>query len=150
MTLVNAGCSYRSVSPRQGETSSDLYVDTQRGGIRLTVHTRAAARQLPRRDRRGQHEVRLDRDELARKGAVREHGAFRQARRAGCEDDERAAHRVGGGKKVGMAHRARGAGDANRLPGREPARSRGEQRPEVLLLVHHSHSMVAGGLEEMS
>ncbi len=65
MALVNGGCSYRSLPQRNGDSSSDLAIETRRGVVRLTVRTHGAARQLPRRDRHGQEEVRLDFDGLA-------------------------------------------------------------------------------------
>jgi hypothetical protein len=65
LTLVNGGCSYRSLPQRNGESSSDLAIETRRGVVRLTVRTHGAARQLPRRDRHGQEEVRIDFDGLA-------------------------------------------------------------------------------------
>ena len=43
-----------------GESAADLAIQTRRGVVRLTVRTHGAARQLPRRDRHGQEEVRLD------------------------------------------------------------------------------------------
>jgi len=65
LALLNGGCSYRSLPQRNGESSSELAIETRRGVVRLTVRTHGAARQLPRRDRRGQEEVRLDFDGLA-------------------------------------------------------------------------------------
>jgi hypothetical protein len=59
LALVNGGCSYRTLPDRNGE-SAELAIPTRRGVIRLTVRTHGAARQLPRRDRRGQEETRLD------------------------------------------------------------------------------------------
>lgn len=50
---------------RNGDLATELFVDTPRGGVRLTVRTHEAARQLPRRDRRGQEAVRLGADALA-------------------------------------------------------------------------------------
>lgn len=64
LSLLNAGFSYRSLTPRQGESGSELYVETERGGVRLCVCSPETVRQLPRRDRRGQQEVRLDQEEL--------------------------------------------------------------------------------------
>jgi hypothetical protein len=66
LALLNAGCAYRTLPGRNGEAPSDLYIDTPRGGVRLTVRTPQAARQLPRRDRHGQEEVRLDAAGVAR------------------------------------------------------------------------------------
>ena len=58
--LLNASVDYRSLPQRNGEATSDLAIETRRGVVRLTVRTQGAARQLPRRDRHGQEEVRLD------------------------------------------------------------------------------------------
>ena len=66
LALLNASWAYRALPARNGEAPSDLYIDTPHGGVRLTVRTREAARQLPRRDRHGQEEVRLDALELER------------------------------------------------------------------------------------
>jgi hypothetical protein len=66
LALVNGGCAYRTLPAKGGDAPSELYVDTSRGGIRLTVRSTAAARQLPRRDRHGQDEIRLDADALGR------------------------------------------------------------------------------------
>ena len=60
MALVNGGCNYRSLPDRNGDPSSDLAIETRRGVVRLRVRTHGAARQLPRRDRHGQGELRLD------------------------------------------------------------------------------------------
>lgn len=65
MALVNGGCSYRSLAQGSGEPSADLAIQTRRGVVRLTVRTHGAARQLPRRDRHGQEEVRLDAEAVA-------------------------------------------------------------------------------------
>lgn len=64
LALLNAGLSYRALPSRNGDGSAELYVDTRRGGVRLTVRTPQAARQRPRRDRRGQDELRLDSESL--------------------------------------------------------------------------------------
>ena len=66
LALLNASCPYRTLPARNGDAPSDLYLDTPRGGVRLTVRTHEAARQSPRRDRHGQEELRLDAAELAR------------------------------------------------------------------------------------
>jgi len=66
MALVNGGCSYRSLAHAGGESAADLAIPTRRGVVRLTVRTHGAARQLPRRDRHGQEEVRLDTETVAR------------------------------------------------------------------------------------
>ena len=64
MALVNGGCGYRSLPARTGD-AAELFVTTPRGGLRLTVRTHQAARQLPRRDRHGQAELRLGPAEVA-------------------------------------------------------------------------------------
>jgi hypothetical protein len=65
LALINGGASYRSLPPRSAEAQADLYIETRRGVVRLTVRTREAARRLPRRDRHGREETRLDADALA-------------------------------------------------------------------------------------
>jgi hypothetical protein len=65
LALINGGASYRSLPPRSPEAQADLYLETRRGVVRLTVRTHEAARRLPRRDRRGREEVRLDAGALA-------------------------------------------------------------------------------------
>lgn len=65
IALLNASVGYRSLPQRNGESSSDLAIETRRGVVRLTVRTHGAARQLPRRDRHGQEEVRLDLEALS-------------------------------------------------------------------------------------
>jgi hypothetical protein len=64
LALLNTGIPYRSLhSDRDG--AADLYVDTPRGGIRLSVCSPEDARQRPRRDRHGQALPRLDEASLA-------------------------------------------------------------------------------------
>jgi hypothetical protein len=65
IALLNGGCAYRTLPSRNGDSVFDYFVDTRRGGVRLTVRTPTAARQLPRRDRHGQEERRLDAAQLA-------------------------------------------------------------------------------------
>ena len=65
LALLNAGCNYRSLPQRNGESSSGLAIETDIALVRLTVRTHGAARQLPRRDRHGQEEVRFDASQLA-------------------------------------------------------------------------------------
>lgn len=65
MGLVNGGCAYRFLPTRNGDAAAELLVETLRGGVRLTVRTHEAARQLPRRDRHGQEQVRLDASDVA-------------------------------------------------------------------------------------
>lgn len=60
LALINGGASYRSLPPRSSEAQADLYIETRRGVVRLTVRTHEAARRLPRRDRHGREELRLD------------------------------------------------------------------------------------------
>lgn len=60
LALINGGASYRSLPPRSAEAQADLYIETRRGVVRLTVRTLEAARRLPRRDRHGREETRLD------------------------------------------------------------------------------------------
>jgi len=60
LALINGGVSYRSLPPRSAEAQADLYIETRRGVVRLTVRTYEAARRLPRRDRHGREELRLD------------------------------------------------------------------------------------------
>lgn len=59
LALINGGASYRSLPPRSAEAQTDLYIETRRGVVRLTVRTLEAARRLPRRDRHGREETRL-------------------------------------------------------------------------------------------
>jgi hypothetical protein len=65
MALVNGGSPFRSQLARSGDGAVELLVETPRGGVRMTVRTHEAARQLPRRNRRGQEAVRLDAVALA-------------------------------------------------------------------------------------
>ena len=65
MALVNGDCAYRTLAQRNGDSTAELAVETPQGVVRLTVRTFEAARQLPRRDRHGQEEVRLDAQALA-------------------------------------------------------------------------------------
>jgi hypothetical protein len=60
IALINGGQSYRSLPPRSADAQADLYIETRRGVVRLTVRTHEAARRLPRRDRHGREETRLD------------------------------------------------------------------------------------------
>ncbi|HTQ01547.1 MAG TPA: UDP-N-acetylmuramate--alanine ligase [Casimicrobiaceae bacterium] len=64
LALLNAGESYRAMgSDRDG--ACELYVSDRATGVRLSVRTLEQARQRPRRDRRGQGEIRLTADEVA-------------------------------------------------------------------------------------
>ena len=58
--LLNEGCEYRHAPTRRADDPVDLLIDTRRTGIRLRVRTPREARQVPRRDRRGHPELRLD------------------------------------------------------------------------------------------
>jgi len=60
IALLNAGCEYRHAPTRRADDPVDLLIDTPRTGVRLRVRTPQEARQVPRRDRRGQPEPRLD------------------------------------------------------------------------------------------
>jgi hypothetical protein len=62
--LLNAGVAYRLMQA-SGSEPSDLYVDTPRGGLRLSVRTPEESRQRPRNDRHGNAEARLDTRMLA-------------------------------------------------------------------------------------
>jgi hypothetical protein len=64
LVLLNAGVAYRMMHAT-GADASDLYVDTPRGGVRLSVRTPEEARQRSRWDRHGNEEVRLDTGGLA-------------------------------------------------------------------------------------
>jgi hypothetical protein len=65
LALINRSVPYRSMPPRSADAQTDLYIETRRGVVRLTVRTREAARRLPRRDRHGREETRLDEAGLA-------------------------------------------------------------------------------------
>jgi hypothetical protein len=60
LMLINRNIAYRVApgSPQRAATT-ELLVDTDRGGIALVIRTPAVARQRPRRDRRGNDDVRL-------------------------------------------------------------------------------------------
>jgi hypothetical protein len=66
LALINGSVPYRSMPPRSADAQTDLYIETRRGVVRLTVRTREAARRLPRRDRHGREETRLDEGALER------------------------------------------------------------------------------------
>lgn len=65
LELINAGLDYRPL-PERAPGVGELHLDTAVAPVRLVIRSEAASRQLPRRDRRGQAEVRLDADALAR------------------------------------------------------------------------------------
>jgi hypothetical protein len=59
LALLNAGVSYRTMqSDREG--AAELFIETNDGGLRLSISALADAWQRPRRDRRGNEEIRLD------------------------------------------------------------------------------------------
>ena len=66
LMLINRNIPYR-VAPRSSQhaATAELYVDTRRGGVALVIRTPAVARQRPRRDRRGNDDVRLNATALA-------------------------------------------------------------------------------------
>lgn len=64
LVLLNAGVSYRAMhADRDG--AAELFVETPRGGLRLSVRGPADARQRPRRDRHGNEELRFDVEAVA-------------------------------------------------------------------------------------
>lgn len=65
LALINRNIAYRVGPEPAPHMAAELYIDTPRGGVRLTVRTRVAARQRPRRERRGADAARLDVDALA-------------------------------------------------------------------------------------
>src|SRR4051812_8393173 len=66
LMLINRNIPYR-VAPgsSQNGATTELFVDTRRGGVALVIRTPAVARQRPRRDRRGNDDVRLGATALA-------------------------------------------------------------------------------------
>jgi hypothetical protein len=64
LALLNAGISYRTMNAADDGPQS-FFVDTPAGGVRLSVRTAEAARQLPRRDRHGGDVLRLSAAELS-------------------------------------------------------------------------------------
>ncbi|MEO8537377.1 MAG: hypothetical protein ABI533_07605 [Betaproteobacteria bacterium] len=65
LTLINRNVEYR-VSPVDArQRMIELFIDTRKAGIRLSIRTPAVARQRPKRDRRGAEDARLDADALA-------------------------------------------------------------------------------------
>jgi hypothetical protein len=64
LALINRNIAYRVAPGNSTHAAPELYVDTRRGGVRLIVRTREAARQRPRRDRRRADDVRLDANAL--------------------------------------------------------------------------------------
>jgi len=60
LALLNAGVDYRTMPARVADDAHELYVETPRGGVRLSVRTPGAMRARPRRDRHGREVLRLD------------------------------------------------------------------------------------------
>jgi hypothetical protein len=71
LLLINNGVRYRTAPIRHAEGPAELDIDTPSASVRLVVRTPDAARQRPRRDRRGNDETRITRDALAAMLAVR-------------------------------------------------------------------------------
>lgn len=65
LALINRNIAYRVAPGASQRAAAELFVDTRRGGVRLIVRTPLAARQRPRRERRGSEEARLDAESLA-------------------------------------------------------------------------------------
>ena len=64
LALLNAGAAYRAMhSDRDG--AAELFVESEHGGLRLSVLAPDESRQRPRRDRHGNEEIRLNETELA-------------------------------------------------------------------------------------
>jgi len=59
LALLNDGTEYRAL-PGDRDEAGEYYIDTRRGGVRLSVRTIGAMRTRPRRDRHGRGELRLD------------------------------------------------------------------------------------------
>ena len=64
LALLNNGVAYRTLSATADE-HPNFYIDTPVGGVRLSVRTAEAARQLPRRDRHGSDVLRLSTADLS-------------------------------------------------------------------------------------
>jgi hypothetical protein len=74
LALINHNIDYRVAPGASQRAATELFIDTRRGGVRLIVRTPLAARQRPRRERRGADEARLDAagvEELLRPPAAR-------------------------------------------------------------------------------
>ena len=63
--LLNDGIEYRPL-PGDRDDAGEYYIDTRRGGVRLSVRTIGATRSRPRRGRRGRGAVRLDAEAVER------------------------------------------------------------------------------------
>jgi hypothetical protein len=66
LALINGKVAYRVAPEVSQRAAPELLVDTPNGGVRLVVRTPIAARQRPRRDRRGAEEPRLNAQALAK------------------------------------------------------------------------------------
>lgn len=60
LALLNAGVDYRTMPTRSADDAHEFYVDTPRGGVRLSTRTPGAMHTRPRRDRHGRETARLD------------------------------------------------------------------------------------------
>ncbi|MGE5171860.1 MAG: hypothetical protein ACM3JC_15980, partial [Rudaea sp.] len=65
LALINRNVAYRVAPGVSQRAAPELMIDTPTGGVRLVVRTPVAARQRPRRDRRGVEEPRLNAQALA-------------------------------------------------------------------------------------
>jgi hypothetical protein len=66
LALINGNVAYRVAPGASQRAAPELLIDTPYGGVRLIVRTPIAARQRPRRERRGATEPRLNARTLAR------------------------------------------------------------------------------------
>ncbi len=60
LALIDAGVDFRPMPTGNADDAHELYVETPRGGVRLSARTPGAMRARPRRDRQGREELRLD------------------------------------------------------------------------------------------
>ena len=65
LVLINRNIAYRVAPGIPLQAAPELLIDTLHGGVRLIIRTPAAARQRPRRERRGADEARLNAHALA-------------------------------------------------------------------------------------
>lgn len=65
LVLINWNIAYRVAPGIPLQAAPELLIDTLHGGVRLIIRTPAAARQRPRRERRGADEARLNAHALA-------------------------------------------------------------------------------------
>jgi hypothetical protein len=63
--LINQNVDYRTPPLRGPERPAELAIETEAGLVRLIVRSVAASRQLPRKDRHGQAETRMDAEALS-------------------------------------------------------------------------------------